>query len=83
MLLFPTYGKDGVIVIDDDDNDQDVDLIGEEAEERPASLIASTKKKICKFRFEHSSCIYTQYINGFVSLDSLGVDCNSCHSAGL
>ncbi|CAN7062598.1 unnamed protein product [Brassica rapa subsp. trilocularis] len=38
--------KDGVVVIDDDDNDQDVDLIGEEAEERPASLIASTKKKI-------------------------------------
>ncbi|KAG5373833.1 hypothetical protein IGI04_042848, partial [Brassica rapa subsp. trilocularis] len=37
---------DGVVVIDDDDNDQDVDLIGEEAEERPASLIASTKKKI-------------------------------------
>ncbi|XP_048634192.1 uncharacterized protein LOC106448923 [Brassica napus] len=38
--------KDGVVVIDDDDNDQDVDLIGEEAEERPASLIASTTKKI-------------------------------------
>ncbi|RID67349.1 hypothetical protein BRARA_D02433 [Brassica rapa] len=38
--------KDGVVVIDDDYNDQDVDLIGEEAEERPASLIASTTKKI-------------------------------------
>ncbi|XP_056866057.1 uncharacterized protein LOC130512018 isoform X2 [Raphanus sativus] len=34
--------KDGVVVMDDDDNDQNV----EEVEERPASLIASTKKKI-------------------------------------
>ena len=41
------------MVMDDDGNDQDV----EEVEERPASLIASTKKKICKFRFEHSSFI--------------------------
>ncbi|CAN7020344.1 unnamed protein product [Brassica oleracea var. botrytis] len=34
--------KDGLVVMDDDGNDQDV----EEVEERPASLIASTKKKI-------------------------------------
>lgn len=57
-------------VVVDDDNIQDVELISEEAEEeqksadvRAASLIASTKKKISKFRFGHSSSIY---INGVV-----------------
>ncbi|CAH8376439.1 unnamed protein product [Eruca vesicaria subsp. sativa] len=41
--------KDGVVVIDDNDNVQDVDLIEKEAEERPSSLIASTKRKYVSF----------------------------------
>lgn len=67
----------------DNDNDQDVDLIGEDTQKEKKSAeekATSTKKKICKFRFEH---ILLNYLLIVYSLDRLGVGFNSYHTAGL
>lgn len=40
-----------LVVVDDNDNDQDIDLVGEDAEKEKKTAeerAASTKKKICK-----------------------------------